>query len=323
MKYRQLGVLFFTLTLLYCSSCDLSRKRTYKNTEIAPSLNYIAYNFDHPTKKYFLNADLEEISGLSYYAPNQLACVQDEAGKLFIYDLNRKRISKRLRFGKDGDYEGVEVVNGMIYVLHSDGKLFRFKLAPKEELQVDELKIDLPGKLDIEGLGYDPQRKSLLLAIKNQLINDDENVKEKAIYAYRLDSNRIDPAPVWLFRKKNLKKFLDIYESQAQKKQEEGEEHSKKKEREEEDLIFKPSGIAVHPKTGHLYIIASEGKRLLVVDRKGEIVIAVKLAPRMLKQPEGICFAPNGDLFIASEGREGDGFILKFNYQPKKLASKK
>jgi uncharacterized protein YjiK len=34
----------------------------------------------------------------------------------------------------------------------------------------------------------------------------------------------------------------------------------------------------------------------------------------MLKQPEGICFAPEGDLYISSEGRGADGFILRFAY---------
>jgi uncharacterized protein YjiK len=75
---------------------------------------------------------------------------------------------------------------------------------------------------------------------------------------------------------------------------------------------FRPSGIAVHPKTGQIFILASDGKKLLILSEQGQKEALVSLNPKIYRQPEGICFSPNGDLFISSEGKKGDGYILRF-----------
>jgi len=61
-----------------------------------------------------------------------------------------------------------------------------------------------------------------------------------------------------------------------------------------------------------MYLLAAEGARLLVLDRMGIIRTVARLDPKTFRQPEGICFAPDGTLFIASEGKDGKGYILKF-----------
>ncbi|WP_332367946.1 hypothetical protein [Spirosoma telluris] len=78
---------------------------------------------------------------------------------------------------------------------------------------------------------------------------------------------------------------------------------------------YKPSGIAVHPITGEWYILNSAGKRLLITNRQAKIIYSELLDPKQFRQPEGICFAPSGDLFIASEGDGKKGYILKFEYR--------
>ena len=40
-----------------------------------------------------------------------------------------------------------------------------------------------------------------------------------------------------------------------------------------------------------------------------------KLDPALYNQPEGMTFAPNGDLYISNEGGEGIATILKFKYK--------
>jgi len=39
----------------------------------------------------------------------------------------------------------------------------------------------------------------------------------------------------------------------------------------------------------------------------------IKLSPVIFPQPEGICFSPDGKLFIASEGAGRGGTILEFD----------
>jgi uncharacterized protein YjiK len=75
---------------------------------------------------------------------------------------------------------------------------------------------------------------------------------------------------------------------------------------------FKPSGLAVHPETGHIFVIATVGKLLVILDARGSIIDMIPLDPDIFLQPEGIAFSPSGDLYISSEGRGGKGYILKF-----------
>lgn len=75
-----------------------------------------------------------------------------------------------------------------------------------------------------------------------------------------------------------------------------------------------PSGIAVHPVTGEFYIISAVGNILMVVNRNNEIVHLEKLIPKLYKQPEGICFSPDGKtLYISNEGKQKQANILIFN----------
>ena len=68
--------------------------------------------------------DLTEISGLSYLDEQRFVCVQDELGKIFIYNIGSSSVEKEIPFGGVGDYEGLAVVDKTVWVLRADGKLF-------------------------------------------------------------------------------------------------------------------------------------------------------------------------------------------------------
>ena len=80
---------------------------------------------------------------------------------------------------------------------------------------------------------------------------------------------------------------------------------------------FKPSGIAVHPISGKIYVLASAGKKLLVLDENGNPKEQYNLNEDQFPQPEGICFTPNGDLIISSEGKNGQASISYFSFNDK------
>ncbi len=286
------------------SGCEVSRKKTYNNEELVPQQYQLAYNFDNPAEKYFLGEDLEEISGLSWFDGNRLACVQDESGRVFIYDPEEDKVTRRIKFGRSGDYEGVEWVGDSLYVVKSDGTLLSF-VASGDEPAVTVTELPLTGDVDIEGLGYDPKSKHLLLAVKSLRDSTDKAVKDKLVYAFDPVSRQLLSGPFMTIRQEDLEAFVTAH----------GKPKSSKKK--DAKIIYKPSGVAVHPLTQEVYMVASDGKKLLILSRQGEIRAAVALSPRMLKQPEGICFSPEGDLYISSEGRGEDGFILKFVYNKK------
>jgi DNA-binding beta-propeller fold protein YncE len=85
------------------------------------------------------------------------------------------------------------------------------------------------------------------------------------------------------------------------------------------DVSFQPSGIAVHPVTGNIYIIAAVGNLVLIYSRSGDILAMIKIESKYHKQPEGICFEPDGTLYIANEGDDDKGTILQFKMKTKNL----
>jgi len=73
---------------------------------------------------------------------------------------------------------------------------------------------------------------------------------------------------------------------------------------------FSPSGIAIHPTTYQIYILSSQGKTLSIFDSSKKLVAIIFLNKKEHLQPEGICFSPDGDLFISNEGKGISGAKL-------------
>jgi uncharacterized protein YjiK len=273
------NLLILLLGTLFLYACEPKKQKQDGNIESKLPPIPIPYHLEMEGERYDLPKKLKEISGLSYYKNNQLACVNDEDGKVFIYDLTKKEVVEKIPFGKDGDYEGIEVVGNEVFILKSNGKINSFKIGEAYERTID---CTDPDVIEYEGLGYDPKNKRLLLAAKERVKDKDD---KKMIYAYDFD-------------RKVLFKNIAIPQEQITD--------------EANGKDFRPSGIAVNPLTGQYFILASDGKKLLVLSEDGKKEALISLNPKVFKQPEGICFSPNGTLFIASEGKDGDGYILAF-----------
>ena len=80
-------------------------------------------------------------------------------------------------------------------------------------------------------------------------------------------------------------------------------------------MPFMPSGIAIHPDTKDVFLISSVGKLLVVLNKNGKIIDMAPLKRSLFRQPEGITFDKEGNMFISSEGRGKKGYILKFTNQ--------
>ena len=268
-----------TWLLAACGGSSTKNEKPKAETISAPFK--LRYHLTAPDENYTMPIELKEISGLTYYKNDQLLCVQDEEAVVYVFDTKKKEVVKDFGFGGYGDFEGIEYVNDDVYVLESNGNLFRFK---PESTQIGRTKTDLSKKTEVEGLGYNPKTKRLLIAVK-----DGKGSSDKAVYSFDLLNKAV---------------FKDMSLNDEQL---EGAGIDPK--------TWKPSGIAVHPITGEWYMLTSVGKRLLITNYEGKIVYSEPLDPKQFRQPEGICFAPNGDLFIASEGDGKKGYILKFEYK--------
>ena len=67
---------------------------------------------------------LKEISGITFLSKNKIACVQDEKGIVFIYDIHKDKLKQSIDFAGDKDYEAIANVNDTIYVLRSNGDIY-------------------------------------------------------------------------------------------------------------------------------------------------------------------------------------------------------
>lgn len=289
-----------------------------ESTSSVPKMQVVAdslwlswpYDLVRPAKKMSLPEELIEVSALSYYADGELVMVNDELGKYYIFDLDQEEISRKVSFALDGDFEGVERVNDQLYILRSDGFIFRVDDPEAEEPEMNSFRTFLSDNDDTEGLGYDPTTGQLLIACKEPARNMDRDDRYRAVYALNLDTKELAEEPLLTLDLAEVKAFL-MASAQTEDEKEEAEEFEVKKEK-----SFKPSAIAVHPISGHYYLMASAGKLLLVLNRSGRVIGAAHLPRKRFSQPEGICFSPEGDLYISNEGRDGAASLLWFRYQP-------
>lgn len=274
--------------LIGCIQHDKESKTTQQMMNIG-----IDYELTSPDKVFQLPYDLQEISGLSYFRDSIVVAVQDELGKLFFYDYKKGNVLDVFSFGNEGDYEGVEVVGDMIYVVKSNGNMHVIDAkAKKIELVKTKLKI----KNDVEGLAYDSLNHQLIFACKGSPSLNKKAQKGKSFYAYNIDLNELIEEPLFNVTNKRISSFL------------------KKEKKKTKVNEFKPSGIAIHPITRHIYVLAHGGKLLLVFDESYEIIGLSSLRDKLFRQPEGICFIPNGDLLISNEGQGGRATLLYFKY---------
>ncbi|HLT46416.1 MAG TPA: SdiA-regulated domain-containing protein [Rubricoccaceae bacterium] len=243
-----------------------------------------SYAFDQPVAVFTLPEELREISALTVLDERHLGAVQDEEGALFVLDVETGEVVTVVPFGPAGDYEGVELAAGRLFVLRSDGALLELEGWEGGPSRVQTYALDLPTDCDAEGLGYDGAAGSLLIACK-----EDGGVGvngQKAIFALHLDDWALGRQPAYVLDARGVNGDREV----------------------------KPSAVAVHPVTGQVAVLSSTLPVLVALAPGGAVAHAWDLSAAGFEQPEGLAFLPNGDLFIASEGDDGPPLLKRFEY---------
>lgn len=305
MPFKKITILLI-LFLIYATTFSQNSDKH----KLFEHFNYsFPYELDKSEKSWELPKKLVEISGLSFIDKNRLACVQDEKGNIYIFNLKTGEVEEKIEFGNDGDYEGIEIIENDAWILKSSGTLFKVKNYLKDkEHHIKKYPTALTGKNDAEGLTYNPINNKLLIACKGHPFLDDKEGKEfKAIYAFDLETKQLDSEPFLLIEMDTIK-FYKNYNTMARM----GVELMAYFDSSKGDASFQPSGIAINPITGNIFILASVGNLLTVFSREGEMLAIIELSTKIHPKPEGICFSPNGTLYIANEGDNSYGTILKF-----------
>ncbi|MEM8523022.1 MAG: SdiA-regulated domain-containing protein [Bacteroidota bacterium] len=266
------------------------------------SLSNFPYDLSSPTLEVKLDKDLTETSALSLSKDSTLLLtLNDEEGNIFYIRKEDGEIVEKVDFGKKGDYEGIELVNGLIYIIESKGDIHEIGVEDDEKVSDNQYKTFLKPEDDIEGLGYDTDNNQLLLACKSCRKRFDD---QRVIFGFDLNKKELKEEPVRRIYKDSLQRFIT---EQA---------NVNFMIRKALAKSFAPSAIAIHPTTKDWYILSSVGKLLVVLDAEGSIQHVEKFSAKLMKQPEGLCFDHDGTLYLTSEGDGGRARLLKFLYQP-------
>ena len=302
-KSRLILLLIFVALGVSCTS--KSRE------EITTNNTLFAYDLKNPDANYILPSYLEEISGISYYGKDKIACIQDEKANIYILSIEKGKIIKVYDFGEDADYEDITIVGETAFILRNNGQIFRVQNFENKSLKVKKFQTPLKEKNDTEGMAFDALSNSLLISCKGSPSLEKKNPYEgyKAVYKFDLEKEELDRTPHFLIDLESLDGNFDhnIFTKISIR-------FAKKMGFIESEANFQPSGIAIHPHSGQIYIISNVGKLLIIMSSSGEILDVRELDSTIFRQPEGICFSPGGDLFISNEGQERKGYILKFQY---------
>ncbi len=254
------------------------------------------YELNKPTHNWTLPSQLIEVSGNTWIDENHLILIEDLNPILYLIKLDDKNatLEKAIKFKDEDkdkfDIEDVTIVNDVVYALWSHGVLFKIS-DWRNKPQVEEIKTFLKKENNTEGLCYDPVTNKLLLACKDESDVPDEKKSTRAVYDFDMSSEKLNDQPFMLIHKKDFEKVAD------------------------EKLEFNPSAIAVHPVTHDIYILSTkDNKCMAVYSHDGKLKDFQFIDKDLMPQPEGICFSPEGKLYISSEGKNGDpGILFEFD----------
>ncbi|RYY90168.1 MAG: hypothetical protein EOO15_03735 [Chitinophagaceae bacterium] len=227
-------------------------------------------------QRWELPAELNEVSAIAWKGNEKIACVQDNDGTIFFFDLGSGRVTDRLHFAGGGDYEGLAIAGNDYYVLRSDGTLFEIKPGSSKPA-VNTYPGPFSTRNDCESLSYDAKNNRLLVGVKEKDLSDPQR---KGVYAFDLATKQFDTKPVYYIGSGS----------------EAGHTRGKKKK----DGI-RPSDHVLAPGGTGLYVLDGPRAQLLLTDAGGTVERSIQLDKAVFPQPEGLCFSPSGELYLSSE----------------------
>ena len=238
-----------------------------------------------------LDLKIKEISGIVWDNQNdEFIAHNDEKGIIYYLDRDTKGIKREFVFTlSKGDYEDIAIVKKDIYVLQSDGKLFRIVTdSAGKQNTFDAGHLESSGKNDFETLYYDAERKALIMLCKNCSTDDKKIV---SAYAYYPDSIGFDNKALFTINVKTVDSMSPRPTSR-----------------------FQPSAARIHPVLKKLFILSSASNQLVVTDLDGNVENVYMLAKKTFPQAEGLAFKSNGDMYISNEAVSSKAELLKFTY---------
>jgi uncharacterized protein YjiK len=238
-----------------------------------------------------LDPELNEISGICLYpVSGTLLAINDETGTLYELDPATGKILRKQTFHKDGDYEDVAYHNGIVYVMKSNGNIYRVENVFTDSMRSTTYKFIFDDNAEFESLYADSHSQNIILTIK------DGNGKKGMLpaFGFSTDSLKFITEPLVLFDP------LQVQGNTIRGKD------------------WRASATAKSPITGNWFVISAVKGMMLETDNAGKGLNIYILPMNTFAQPEGICFLPNGDMLISNEAKGLKPTLVRIPYSPVK-----
>jgi uncharacterized protein YjiK len=295
--FLALGILFYVLTIPIGQETPVDASRNIidadPDTSISPlvpfalplspmAISLKSYDFAaEAAGRRKLPNSLREISGLAMTDDDRLFAHADEKGVIFELDYRNGSVVKSFALADQskpvsGDFEGIAVVDSLIYLVTSAGRLYEFRDGVDGQAVLFTVYTTGVGRdYEIEGLAYEPDRRSLLLMSKHP-----RSAAQKGfltIFHWSIDTKQLaDDAHL----------RISILEFSRYVK---GED-------------FRPSGIERHPVSGNYFVVAARERAIVEITPHGEVLAGMIFPAHWHRQIEGIAFASDNTLIVSDEG---------------------
>ena len=237
------------------------------------------YDFAQPDVRYQYARSLREPSGLAYAHEGAVLTHDDNVSTLYLMrhmDPAPPQLWNSQLPVVKGDFEGVAVLDGYVYLLASSGVLFRTHLEQHAGgARLQRVTTGIEGRCNFEGLAARPGSGELILACK--YINEPPHPSRDEVHLYRFDAQslRADPQAI-------------VVDVSAVRKS-----HRLRR--------LRPSGIEWLPTRQRYMLLAGKERLLLELDSAFSVVGAMRLPRKFHRQAEGLTLDARDRLIITDE----------------------
>ena len=226
-----------------------------------------------------LPAGLREVSGLATASSDSVFAHDDEQAIVYEIELATGRAMRRFALGDPparGDFEGIAVASGRIFLITSDGKILSAPVgADGAHVPFVSHESGAGAVCEIEGLSLSPAQGRLLILCKH--FGQGGRDGRLLILEWAVDGSA--PARVW--------RDIELPVPEGGRRR------------------FTPSSIDWAPSLRQLVVISSADRALLLLDEAGRLIGEGHLAAAAHPQPEGAAITDEGALVVADEGPSG------------------
>ena len=244
-----------------------------------------------PVAEWIMPPELREISGLALTTRGTVLTHDDNIGR--VYEINPKTgiLLKgfSLAGGVRGDFEAITIAGTDIYLLRSNGKIYKFKEgADASQVPYTFYDTGLGKECEFESMAYEADSSRLLLACKKFL----QKPAPKELLIYRVPLPLGDRSAITAMQVA----MKDVVGSNKWKN-------------------FHPSDMNIDPITKNYVIISSNQKGLVVITPDGEVVRSEPL-PGDHRQPEGVAITRDSLLIVSDEANVKPPAITLYRWRP-------